>query len=122
MPLLASSFLLMGLALVGFPGTLGFVGQELLVEGSRGAGPYAGLFILLATALNGITLLRMYFRLFCGTRDRAPAEQSLRLRERIGFSAIVLLLVLGGLAPRAIVNRVTPSPSPPPATAPGPHR
>jgi NADH-quinone oxidoreductase subunit M len=120
MPLLASSFLLMGLALVGFPGTLGFVGQELLVEGSRGAGPYAGFFILLATALNGITLLRMYFRLFCGTRDRAPAEQSLRLRERIGFTAIVLLLVLGGLAPRAIVNRFTPSP--PPATAPGPHR
>ena len=34
MPVLAISFLSMGLACTGFPGTLGFVGQELLVDGA----------------------------------------------------------------------------------------
>ncbi len=112
MPLLATSFLLMGLALVGFPGTLGFVGQELLVDGSSGAGPGAGLVVLLAAAVNGITLLRMYFRLFCGTRAHTPAEQYLRPRERIAFTALVVALVLGGLAPRAIVDTRSPAAGP----------
>ena len=41
MPLLAISFLCMGLACTGFPGTLGFVGQELLVNGAVDAFPLA---------------------------------------------------------------------------------
>ena len=43
-----------------------------------------------AAAVNGITLLWMYLRLFCCTRAPAPAEQYLRPRERIGFTAIVI--------------------------------
>jgi Proton-conducting membrane transporter len=40
MPLLAISFLCMGLACTGFPGTLGFVGQELLVQWRRRVSSY----------------------------------------------------------------------------------
>ena len=43
MPLLAISFLSMGLACTGFPGTLGFVGQELLVDGAVDAFPGDGI-------------------------------------------------------------------------------
>src|SRR5712672_3041776 len=51
MPLLAISFLAMGLACTGFPGTLGFVGQELLVDGAVDAFPVMGFGVVIASAL-----------------------------------------------------------------------
>jgi NADH-quinone oxidoreductase subunit M len=61
MPLLATSFLCMGLACTGFPGTLGFVGQELLVDGAVDAFPVMGFAVVVASALTGLAVLRMYF-------------------------------------------------------------
>ena len=61
MPLLAISFLCMGLACTGFPGTLGFVGQELLVDGAVDAFPVMGFAVVIASALTGLAVLRMYF-------------------------------------------------------------
>jgi NADH-quinone oxidoreductase subunit M len=42
MPVLAASFLLMGLACSGFPGTLGFIGEERLVDGATEMFPILG--------------------------------------------------------------------------------
>src|SRR4029078_2235429 len=53
-PTLAVYFLLTGLASVGFPGTVGFVSTELLVDGAVEANPYVGLAVVLAAAINGI--------------------------------------------------------------------
>ena len=107
MPLLAISFLAMGLACTGFPGTLGFVGQELLVDGAVDAFPVMGFAVVFASALTGLAVLRMYFSLFCG-RPEAPAHASLRLglrpREAWTFVALVIALIGFGLAPRALVN------------------
>jgi hypothetical protein len=69
MPLLAITFLAMGLACTGFPGTLGFVGQELLVDGAVDAFPVMGFGVVIASALTGLAVLRMYFSLFCGRSD-----------------------------------------------------
>src|SRR4029079_12690874 len=69
MPLLAITFLAMGLACTGFPGTLGFVGQELLVDGAVEAFPVMGFAVVIASALTGLAVLRMYFSLFCGRPD-----------------------------------------------------
>ncbi len=69
MPLLAISFLAMGLACTGFPGTLGFVGQELLVDGAVDVFPVMGFAVVIASALTGLAVLRMYFSLFCGRSD-----------------------------------------------------
>lgn len=103
MPVLASSFLLMGLASVGFPGTLGFVGEELLVDGAVEQFPVIGFAVVLATALNGIAMLRMYFSLFTGRRDAAPVT-TLLLRERVVFATLAAILLIGGLAlPRPFV-------------------
>lgn len=66
MPLLAISFLCMGLACTGFPGTLGFVGQELLVDGAVDAFPFMGFAVVIASALTGLAVARMYFSRFCG--------------------------------------------------------
>src|SRR5438093_2548258 len=83
MPLLAISFLCMGLACTGFPGTLGFVGQELLVNGAVDAFPTMGFAVVVASALTGLAVLRMYFSLFCGRPD-APSHPSVQfgLRRR----------------------------------------
>ena len=47
-PALAVCFLLTGLASVGFPGTFGFVGTELLVDGAVEAYPYVGIAVVVA--------------------------------------------------------------------------
>ena len=107
MPLLAISFLAMGLACTGFPGTLGFIGQELLVDGAVDAFPVMGFAIVIASALTGLAVLRMYFSLFCGRPD-VQAHPSLRLglktREAWTFVALVITLIALGVAPRALVE------------------
>ena len=107
MPLLSISFLAMGLACTGFPGTLGFIGQELLVDGAVDAFPVMGFAIVIASALTGLAVLRMYFSLFCG-RPTVAAHRSLRLgltpREAWTFVGLVITLVGLGLAPRALVD------------------
>jgi formate hydrogenlyase subunit 3/multisubunit Na+/H+ antiporter MnhD subunit len=52
MPLLASSFLLTSLAAIGFPGTLGFIGHELLVDGTVAQYPRTGFLVIAATAFG----------------------------------------------------------------------
>jgi NADH-quinone oxidoreductase subunit M len=107
MPLLAITFLAMGLACTGFPGTLGFVGQELLVDGAVDAFPVMGFAVVVASALTGLAVLRMYFSLFCGRPD-APAHAGLALgltrREAWTFVALVVALVGLGIAPRPLVD------------------
>jgi NADH-quinone oxidoreductase subunit M len=107
MPLLAISFLSMGLACTGFPGTLGFVGQELLVDGAVDVFPVMGFAVVIASALTGLAVLRMYFSLFCG-RSEALAHSALRFgltpREAWTFVALVIALVGFGIAPGALVD------------------
>jgi len=107
MPVLATSFLAMGLACTGFPGTLGFVGQELLVGGAVDAFPFMGFAVVVASALTGLAVVRMYFSLFCGRSDPL-AQSGLRLgltpREAWTFVALVMALIAFGLAPRGLVE------------------
>jgi NADH-quinone oxidoreductase subunit M len=107
MPVLAISFLAMGLACTGFPGTLGFIGQELLVDGAVDIFPVMGFAVVIASALTGLAVLRMYFSLFCGRSD-VLAHPSLRLaltpREAWTFVALVIALIGLGLAPRPLVD------------------
>lgn len=103
-PTLASLFLLTGLALVGFPGTMGFVGVELLVEGSAAAYPAVGLVIVLVSAVNGIAVMRAYFRTFTGTVRPATPLLRIRQRERIAVLLISGLIIAGGLFPQIGVS------------------
>ena len=107
MPLLAISFLCMGLACTGFPGTLGFIGQELLVNGAVDAFPTMGLALVIASALTGVAVVRMYFSLFCGRPDK-PSHSAVRFglttRETWSFVALVIALIVFGIAPRPLVD------------------
>jgi NADH-quinone oxidoreductase subunit M len=107
MPVLAISFLSMGLACTGFPGTLGFVGQEFLADGAVEVFPVMGFAIVITSALTGLAVLRMYFSLFCGRSDPladSGQRYGLTSREAWTFVALVVALVGFGIAPRPIVD------------------
>ncbi|HXV83045.1 MAG TPA: proton-conducting transporter membrane subunit [Candidatus Binatia bacterium] len=107
-PLLAGCFLLTGLGSVGFPGTLGFVGAELMVDGSVQAYPVIGLGVVFAAALNGIAVVQAYFTLFTGRHHVSMLNLRMRVRERIAILVLAALLLIGGLLPQSlIISRYT---------------
>lgn len=99
-PALASCFLLTGLASVGFPGTIGFVATEVLIDGAVQAHPHVGLAVVLAAALNGIAIVQAYFRLFTGVRVRSTIALTSRVPERLAVLTLTVLIVGGGLFPQ----------------------
>jgi NADH-quinone oxidoreductase subunit M len=99
-PTLAVCFLLTGLASVGFPGTLGFVATELLVDGAVDASLYVGLAVIVASAINGIAVVRAYFRLFTGNRHFSTVPLGIGLRERLAVLTLAGLIIGGGLFPQ----------------------
>src|SRR5262249_59374328 len=99
-PALAVCFVLTGLASVGFPGTLGFVAAELLVDGAVQAGPYVGLAVVVAAAVNGIAVVRAYFRLFTGTRNVSTVALNIGPRERLAGLTLTALILAGGRFPQ----------------------
>ncbi|MGQ0635680.1 MAG: proton-conducting transporter transmembrane domain-containing protein [Planctomycetaceae bacterium] len=99
-PALAVCFLLTGLASVGFPGTFGFVGTELLIDGAVQIYPHVGVAVVLAGALNGIAVLQAYFILLTGRRHISSVSLQMRLRERVAVLTLAALLLGLGLFPQ----------------------
>jgi NADH-quinone oxidoreductase subunit M len=69
--------------------------------------PVMGFAVVVASALTGLAVLRMYFSLFCGRSEVLP-HPSLRLglrpREAWTFVALVIALIGLGLRPRPLVD------------------
>ncbi|MFN4261462.1 MAG: proton-conducting transporter membrane subunit [Gemmataceae bacterium] len=99
-PALAVCFLMTGLASVGFPGTLGFVATELLVEGAVQANPLVGLVVALVATINGIAIVRVYFRLFTGACHASTVALGITPRERFAVLTLAVLILGGGLLPQ----------------------
>ncbi|MCA2969946.1 MAG: hypothetical protein INH43_15640 [Acidobacteriaceae bacterium] len=104
-PRLAVLFAVCGLALVGLPGTLGFCSEDLLIHGTLVSHPQIGLLLPVATAMNAVSLFRLFSKIFLGARaggvygvtDAVP-------RERWVLAAIALFLVVAGLTPATILG------------------
>lgn len=105
-PALAVCFLLTGLASVGFPGTAGFVGTELLVDGVVEAYPFVGIAVVVAAAINGIALVQAYFLLFTGTRYTSSISLQIGGRERFAVLLLAAFILIGGVIPqRRVASR-----------------
>ncbi|MGC1273351.1 MAG: proton-conducting transporter membrane subunit [Planctomycetaceae bacterium] len=105
-PALAICFVIAGLASVGFPGTLGFVGTEMLLDGAVETYPFVGVALLVAMCLNGISILRAYFLLFTGSRHASTVSLRVGWRERFAVVVLAGLLIGGGLYPQpGVVSR-----------------
>lgn len=99
-PTLSGLFLLTGLASIGFPGTIGFIALELLVEGAVHSAPTMGALLLLTTALNGVAVMRAYFRVFTGSRHAGTIDLRVRPAENVAVVVLSLLILGGGVAPQ----------------------
>ncbi|GIX00750.1 MAG: hypothetical protein KatS3mg111_4082 [Pirellulaceae bacterium] len=104
MPMLAGFFLLTGLASIGFPATIGFVGMELLVEGVVEVYPLIGMAVVVSAALNGIAIMYAYFRVFTGRRHVAPVSLRIRPTERVAVLLLSFLILGGGIVPQPGVS------------------
>ncbi len=103
-PRLAVFFVILGLALVGLPGTLSFCSQDLLIHGTLASHPLTGMLLPIAIAMNAISIFRLFTRLFLGKRRTGFTVMADALpRERWILTVVVLFVVLGGLFPNAIV-------------------
>jgi NADH-quinone oxidoreductase subunit M len=102
-PSLAICFLLTGLASVGFPGTIGFIGAEMLVDGAITANPWIGVLVVAASALNGIAIIRTYLMVFGGRRHMSGVATHITLRERIAVLTLATLILVAGLWPQPTV-------------------
>ena len=103
-PNLAMLFGLTGLASVGFPGTFGFVGTELLVDGAVGTYAHIGVAVIFAAALNGIAVVQAYFRLFTGKQYVSSVSLLIRSRERFAVLALAALILIGGFFPQPNIS------------------
>jgi NADH-quinone oxidoreductase subunit M len=99
-PMLAALFLLTGLGSIGFPGTAGFVGLELLVEGAVEALPLVGAMVVIVAALNGLAVMHAYFRIFTGKTHTGTIDLRVRPAERFSVLVLTALILGGGLYPQ----------------------
>lgn len=104
MPYLGSLFLMTGLASIGFPGGLAFIGMELLIEGTVEVYPIVGTLMVLAAVFNGVAVLRAYFRIFTGTRHVASIFLGARPAERFAVIYLTLLILGSGILPGLAVK------------------
>jgi len=105
-PVIATSFLLLSLAFVGFPGTVGFASEDLVLQGILRDHRVVTVALLVVMALNGITLYRFYVRVFLGPAHRRAVASfhDLLPRERVAVFGLLVILVSGGFFPAPLIS------------------
>lgn len=110
MPVAAGLFFVAAAALVGLPGSMGFVADELLMHAALSTRPWIVAPVLLATGLNAITLYRAYTSTFLGRpRGRGRLDGPLPVtelaqRERWALVGLLALAVAGGVFPQFLLG------------------
>jgi hypothetical protein len=107
-PEIAVCYLICVLSLVGFPGTLGFIEEEVLLGQAVGHHNLLAAVIALALTLNGFSSFRLFARVFMGQPALGhDSETKLLPRERFIIYLIVAVIIVNGLAPSFIVDRLS---------------
>jgi NADH-quinone oxidoreductase subunit M len=99
------------LASIGLPGTSGFVGEFLSMQGAFLANSWYGLFAALGTILGAAYMLWLYRRLFYGklTKPDVAAMKDLTPREYLMFAPLLVLVLWIGIHPATFRNVYAPS-------------
>lgn len=111
MPIYSGIFLFTAFASIGLPGLNGFVGEFMVLVGSF---PTLPVYVIVAAGgvvLAAVYLLWAYERTFTGPLDKPENEKlvDLSAREVALLAPLVVLMVLLGLYPRILLDRVEPS-------------
>lgn len=111
MPLLASGFLICGLAGVGMPGTSSFPGEFLLILSALERHTGAGMAALFGLSIAAAAFLSLYRKAFFGPviRPEVAQAEDLRPREWAVLVALVGMVVLIGLFPGPWIDLLRPA-------------
>ncbi|GAB1392661.1 NADH-quinone oxidoreductase subunit M [Rhodocyclaceae bacterium] len=111
MPMLASFFLLFGLAGMGIPGTSGFPAELLILLSAFEHHAGAGLAALVGMVLGAAYFLNLYRRAFFGPVLRPEVEQAADLLPRERWLALMFaaLLLVFGFFPSLLLDLIGPA-------------
>jgi len=111
MPMLATGFLICGLAGVGMPGTSSFPGEFLLIIAALHSHTGAGMAALFGLAIAAGSFLALYRQAFFGPVERECVAQAsdLRPREWVVMIAIIVIIVGIGVYPGPWIEIVRPA-------------
>ncbi len=106
MPIFACFMMLFALANVGMPGTIGFVGEFLVILSSFKANVWCALIAATALVLGVAYTLWMYKRVIFGvtTNKEVSALQDITLNEKIACGLLAIAILLFGIWPNPIFN------------------
>lgn len=106
-PRMATGFLLLSAAAVGFPGTISFVAEDLAIQGLLRQHEVVAGVLLIVTAINGITLFRAWKMTFLGQpsphADPMRSFEDLRGWEYLASVAMTGTLLVGGFMPEPLL-------------------
>jgi NADH-quinone oxidoreductase subunit M len=110
-PLFATAFLLITLSSIGLPGLNGFVGEFLILLGAFGNATWTGVIGGLGIVLGAIYMLWLCQRFLFGPirHEENKGLRDLNLREGLTLIPIVVLVVVMGVAPKGLLDRMEPS-------------
>jgi NADH-quinone oxidoreductase subunit M len=110
MPVLAGVFTLVMLASIGVPGLNGFVGEFLILAGTFLTHRWWAVVATAGVVLAAVYLLWAYQQAFQGKPTiEAGAVHDLSWREGLTLAPLVILIVLLGIFPGPLLNRIGPS-------------
>jgi NADH-quinone oxidoreductase subunit M len=110
-PVYAGLFLIVALSSLGLPGLNGFVGEFLVLFGSFARNRVWAIVAVIGVIFAALYLLWAYQRVFHGPVTD-PANRSVRdasPRELVAIAPIIALIVLIGVFPRPVLDRMEPS-------------
>lgn len=110
MPWLTGAFLFAVFAAVGLPGLNSFVGEFLVIVGTFGVSYWFGALASLAVILAAIYLLWSYQRMAFGPiHEEHRGLPDVSLREVAVLVPVLALLLVFGVAPSLVTDRIDPS-------------
>jgi NADH-quinone oxidoreductase subunit M len=112
MPWLTGAFLFAVLASVGLPGLNNFIGEFLVIVGSFAVNRWFGVLAAVAVVLAAIYLLWSYQRMAYGPMHEEHAIlPDVSLREVLVLAPILSLLLVFGVFPKLLTDRIDPTTS-----------
>jgi NADH-quinone oxidoreductase subunit M len=110
MPWLMGAFLFTAFASAGLPGLNGFVGEFLVIVGTFAVNHWLGALAATAVVLAAIYLLWSYERMAQGpVREEHRLLPDLNLREAVVLAPVLALLLVFGVAPGLVTDRIEPA-------------
>lgn len=109
-PVIAGTFLIVGLATIALPGLSGFVPEYLVLMGTYSTVPAAALCAVIGVVLAAVYILLPYQRAFTGPKPTGDAEKVHDLNgvEKTIMGILIAVMLLLGFAPTPVLDTVNP--------------